>query len=447
MKNSTVTLNRRLTALTVVVITTTVLAACGGSGANALRNTTWELESLSGNGVLAGTTITLKFADDQVSGSAGCNQYQGSYKATEDGLSVSDVFSTEIGCLEPEGILEQETAYLTALRAAATYQIAADRLEIYDDAGTRILVFAAPTGDPTPIPQVSETPDTSGEPETVGKLAPINSVEITIAESFPPQYFVGVTSGLPNGCVEFDRYEVTRDGDTIRIAVINLEPVGMACTDEYGTVEHNIPLGSEFEPGRTDTVLFNDVTETFTAQGPTPAPSQVAPTPTPDEPTPASPTPTSEVLEATPTPPLEPPAGFKQYEDSVVGLSVFVPESWVVTQVEAGRLAYLQSYPEGKYIGGEPREAGDTKCDLTIRPPDIDMTSFLQQWKSDSIVTIVSEREVILQSGKPGTRLEVENMGRSLSLITEVNERVVTLTCFGESALFDEIAITLSANE
>jgi heat shock protein HslJ len=72
-----------------------------------------------------------------------CNHYEGRYKATRDSLSVSDVFATEMGCLEPEGILEQETACLTALRTAATYQITADRLEMFDEAGIRVLVFVA----------------------------------------------------------------------------------------------------------------------------------------------------------------------------------------------------------------------------------------------------------------------------------------------------------------
>jgi heat shock protein HslJ len=80
------------------------LAACGGSGASALRDSAWELDSLVGEDVLPGTTITLKFVDDQVSGSAGCNQYRGSYRAGEDSLSVGDLLWTEMGCLEPEGI-------------------------------------------------------------------------------------------------------------------------------------------------------------------------------------------------------------------------------------------------------------------------------------------------------------------------------------------------------
>jgi heat shock protein HslJ len=146
MGNTGVVLNRLWITLAISVVLATALAACGGSDAAAIRNTAWELESLTGNGVLPGTTITIEFSEDQVSGSAGCNHYEGTYRAKGDSLSVADVFSTEMGCLEPEGILSQEEAYLTALRAAAGYQTAADRLEIFDEAGAQILMFVAPTG-------------------------------------------------------------------------------------------------------------------------------------------------------------------------------------------------------------------------------------------------------------------------------------------------------------
>lgn len=98
--------------------------------------------------------------------------------------------------------------------------------------------------------------------------APIDQVDIWIAESWPPQYFLHVVSGLPNSCVQFDSYDVIRDGDTIRVEVTNLEPGdgGTACAQVYRTVEHTIPLGSDFVSGRTYTVVVNDVTETFVAQ-------------------------------------------------------------------------------------------------------------------------------------------------------------------------------------
>lgn len=110
-------------------------------------------------------------------------------------------------------------------------------------------------------------------------------------------------------------------------------------------------------------------------------------------------------------------------------------------------MSYLQSYPEDKYIGGEPFEPGDTKCDLTIRLPEIDVAGHILGLKSDATITIVSEDEIVLNSGEIGTRLEVDSMGRSISMVIEINERVVVLTCFGELAPFDEIAVTLSMSE
>ena len=98
--------------------------------------------------------------------------------------------------------------------------------------------------------------------------APIESVEVLVMESFPPQYSLVVVSGLPNGCASFAGYRLERSGDTIRVEVLNWKPVGpqVACTDNYRTVTTNIPLGSDFESGRSYTVLVNDVTESFVAQ-------------------------------------------------------------------------------------------------------------------------------------------------------------------------------------
>ncbi|HEX4933242.1 MAG TPA: hypothetical protein VFV33_08690 [Gemmatimonadaceae bacterium] len=98
--------------------------------------------------------------------------------------------------------------------------------------------------------------------------APIESVEVRIAESSPPQYFLDVVSGLPSGCASFDRYDRSRAGDTIEVEVWNRieAPKDGACTAIYGTVEHAIALGSDFQPGRMYTVRVNTVTKTFAAQ-------------------------------------------------------------------------------------------------------------------------------------------------------------------------------------
>ena len=98
--------------------------------------------------------------------------------------------------------------------------------------------------------------------------APIDAIDIRIAESFPPQYFVYVVSGLPNGCVRFERYNVDRQDRTITITVTNRLPADadVICAQIYGTVEHNIALGSSFVSGQTYTLRINDLTRTFVAQ-------------------------------------------------------------------------------------------------------------------------------------------------------------------------------------
>ena len=341
-------------------------------------------------------------------------------------MSVSDVFSTEMGCLEPEGILDQESVYLAALRTADSYQIAGDRLEIFDQAGTPTLVFVKPGAGSTS--SVEATPVQSGELEKVERLAPIDRVEIQVDLSWPPQYSLFVASGLPNGCFEFDRLEVAAEGHTFRIVIYNLETLGIPCTARYGTVEQNVPLGSDLEPGTTYTVQVNDVTETFTTQEGAPPPD-VDPTPTPEA-----------------TPPPAPPAGWKSYQDSATGVTVQMPESWVVTQILPNQSAILQSYPEDKYVGGEGRQPGDSKCDLTIRPAEVDLAGHMDDLRSNPSLSVVSEEEIILHSGQPGFRVKVESLGLSVSLITEVNGRVVVLTCFGELAPFDGIAATIDGS-
>ncbi len=106
------------------------------------------------------------------------------------------------------------------------------------------------------------------DPGLVQVPAPIESVEVLIMESFPPQYSVVVVSGLPNACVSFGGYYIDRDNDTIQIEIVNWKPAdqGVVCAQVYGTMKTNIPLGADFESGKSYAVAVNDVTEIFIAQ-------------------------------------------------------------------------------------------------------------------------------------------------------------------------------------
>lgn len=74
-----------------------------------------------------------------------------------------------------------------------------------------------------------------------------------------------ITSGLPSGCAQYSRAEVTRASDAVRVAVYNHLPTGnVACTAIYGIVTHDVPLGGGFLPGVSYTIEVNGMRQTFT---------------------------------------------------------------------------------------------------------------------------------------------------------------------------------------
>ena len=99
-------------------------------------------------------------------------------------------------------------------------------------------------------------------------LAPIESVEVLILESFPAQYNVSVVLGLPNACVTFDGYFLDRAPGLVQIQVLNQQPADLevSCAQVYSSMSLVVRLGSDFEAGETYTVEVNDVIETFVAQ-------------------------------------------------------------------------------------------------------------------------------------------------------------------------------------
>lgn len=90
-----------------------------------LQSTSWTLTALGDVGnvspALENSEVTIEFDAGEVSGSAGCNQYFGSYSAGRDGtFSVDNMAWTEMACLEP-GVMEQEQEYLSTLLEAESY--------------------------------------------------------------------------------------------------------------------------------------------------------------------------------------------------------------------------------------------------------------------------------------------------------------------------------------
>ena len=102
--------------------------------------------------------------------------------------------------------------------------------------------------------------------------SPIESIEVDVLESAPPQYQPRIVSGLPRGssCSRFNGYEVRRSApDRIEMAITHHEVADrlVACTADYPSVETVVPLGSGFEPGEEYEVRVNgDKSTSFVAQ-------------------------------------------------------------------------------------------------------------------------------------------------------------------------------------
>ena len=111
-----------------------------------LDGTSWNVTNYNNGreavvGVLADTELTAVFEGDQISGSAGCNNYFGSFTADDGAISIGPLAATRRACFG-EGVMEQETEFLAALESAATYSMVGSRLEMRtaDDALAVVLV-------------------------------------------------------------------------------------------------------------------------------------------------------------------------------------------------------------------------------------------------------------------------------------------------------------------
>jgi heat shock protein HslJ len=109
----------------------------------------WELASYNnGTGgvvsVLEDSYVNITFDENgDIGGLAGCNSYWGTYTTDGDKLSIVSLDSTDLSCPEPAGIMEQEQAYLKALRDAATFKIKGDTLELRSDDGSLLASYDA----------------------------------------------------------------------------------------------------------------------------------------------------------------------------------------------------------------------------------------------------------------------------------------------------------------
>lgn len=85
--------------------------------------------------------VTAQFTGDEVRGSAGCNEYSAPYSQDGEKIRFDSAISTKMFCVEPEGLMQQESDFLNAFGLAVSYKIEGRVLNFYNDKGQTVLQF------------------------------------------------------------------------------------------------------------------------------------------------------------------------------------------------------------------------------------------------------------------------------------------------------------------
>ncbi len=191
-----------------VTLTVTATPVIGGdANLGGLAGVNWVLSSFGAESapvaVVSGSTVTAVFAPDGVAGNAGCNQYSGTFQYDNTNISFSPLITTKVAC--EQGMMDQETAYLTALQSATGYQIINGQLQISYPEG--VLTFNAGSAEATaPAVSLTSTPVVNTDP-TLGGLG---GVQWTLTSYGAPETTV---TALPNAPVNIDFTEQGVSGD------------------------------------------------------------------------------------------------------------------------------------------------------------------------------------------------------------------------------------------
>lgn len=112
-----------------------------------LPGSRWSVVSIADkNGgladVLPGSTLDVEFGSNgRITGNAGCNTFVAEYDSEANKIETGLARATRKACASPDGVMIQESRFLDALRAAITFSIEGDRLELYGPHRTPLLIL------------------------------------------------------------------------------------------------------------------------------------------------------------------------------------------------------------------------------------------------------------------------------------------------------------------
>ncbi|MFC2058358.1 hypothetical protein ACFLTS_01775 [Chloroflexota bacterium] len=165
------------------------------------------------------------------------------------------------GALIVGGIVAYRGSERVNIRAFSAAAVASGAV-MWAIVSVTIPVSSASGGPLDPTVQLIDGPNQAVEIS----LAPIDEVQISIAESYPSQVIVYIQGGLRDGCTTFHDLDIQRDKNIIEIEVTTERPEEAACDAVYSQFEKYENLGTDFTSGETYTVKVNNYTTTFVMQ-------------------------------------------------------------------------------------------------------------------------------------------------------------------------------------
>lgn len=109
------------------------LTGCGGSPERLLQGAEWVVEDIDGGGIIDRSRVTFNFyTDGQIAGHASCNRYNGRYRLSGEGLTISEVATTRMACAP--ALLNQEQRFVALLEGVQRFD--------FDDTDALLLITA-----------------------------------------------------------------------------------------------------------------------------------------------------------------------------------------------------------------------------------------------------------------------------------------------------------------
>ena len=105
------------------------------SGPVMLDGTSWILFAYEGSHLIEGSSFTLKFDADYLTGNSGCNDFIAAYTIEKGLIRVEGIGMRDMACLEPEGVVEQEQYLLECLSKVEAFEYSDDELHLYREDG------------------------------------------------------------------------------------------------------------------------------------------------------------------------------------------------------------------------------------------------------------------------------------------------------------------------